>query len=66
MGGGVLGGVLGGKKGAVKGAAAGTVAGGIWAASTRGADLVIASGTPMDVTLTQPASVKVAPKGPGL
>jgi len=62
VGGGILGGVLGGKKGALKGAAGGTVAGGVWAAATRGADLVIEQGREMKVTLTQPVSVSVEKK----
>lgn len=51
VGGGIIGGVLGGKKGAGKGAAAGAAAGGIWAVATRGNDIVLDSGTEMNITI---------------
>lgn len=57
VGGGIIGGVLGGKKGAGKGAAAGAAAGGIWAVATRGNDIVLESGTEMNVTINSTLTV---------
>jgi len=67
VGGAILGGVLGGKKGAVKGGAAGGAAGSVWAATTRGNDIVLEAGTPVIATLNREVSVPVeVPPGSAL
>ncbi|HVL66334.1 MAG TPA: lipoprotein [Vicinamibacterales bacterium] len=59
VGGAIVGGLLGGGDGAAKGAAAGGAAGTGVVLATRGKDIRLAAGTPVNVRLTAPLTVRV-------